>query len=755
MTHYLANKKKIISGSSLIKSVILISSLSFLSGCEYLLNHEPVAPEVDDLLESTDQPAPRRNTAEKIDDQESGLAVEEADKQPEFYPGNGVFIGHSHYENDPGANEGGSVKGDVTLNFQDTDIHEVVKVVLGDLLKKNYLIDPAVSGTVNIQTSNPLKRDDLIPVLDNLLQMSGATMLDSGGILKIVPSSNAALASLPPGIGNSVSSRSGGFHTQIVPLRYVGADEINKILQPFLKDTLSQVYPQRNLIILSGAQSDLRRLVETIHIFDVDWLKGMSLAMVPINHAEATEIVGELDQLFGKSSGSPMADIVRFIPLERLNSIIVVTQQRRYLKEMSQWIQRLDRSDGLAGQRLYVYQVQNQRADELAQVLNNIFTDQESSTSQFTEPELAPGLEPTILDSTSQTDHVNHDDAGIDNDHEINKQQKRSSSGSSVVTGDGITLPGTDSVKIISDDTNNSLVILASPSDYQMVETALRKLDITPLQVLIEASIIEVTLTDELSYGLEWFFKNETGIGNKNGEARLDLGDAGLNALSPGFSYGIVDAAGAVRAVLNTLATESKVNVLSSPSLMVLDNHTATINVGDQVPILTSQSTSNLTADAQTVNQIEYRDTGVLMTVTPRVNASGLIIMDIKQEVTDVAETNSSGIDAPTFQQRSIESTISVNSGNTIVLGGLIRDNRANTEAGIPGLHNAPIIGPLFGNTSDTLRRTELVILLTPRAIRDDQDTWEVTNEFKQKLKDLRRTMEEDHSLIQQLDQLE
>lgn len=711
--------------------VLLILALFTLSACESLVNHEPVAPEIDDLLDSTDQPV-NRTVVEDINSEESISIAEEPEKLPEFYPGNGVFVGHSHYTDDSNFGSEKS-KGDVTLNFQDTDIHEVVKVVLGDLLKRNYLIDPSISGSVNIQTSKPLLRDDLLPILEDLLQMSGATMIESDGLIKIVPSSNAALSSLPPGIGSSITSNSGGFHTQIVPLRYVGVEEIHKILQPFLKDTIVQTYPQRNLIILSGAQSDLKRLVETIHIFDVDWLKGMSLAMVPINYAESNDIVRELDELFGQASGSPLADIVRFIPLERLNSIIVVTQQPRYLKEMTTWIQRLDRSDGVGGQRLYVYQVQNKRAAELADVLNNIFSDQQSSFSQFADPELAPGLEPVVLES----------DSNGGEEQVIDDQQTNNSSRSSAVVGDGLALPRTDAVKIIADESNNSLVILASPTDYQMVESALRKLDITPLQVLIEASIIEVTLTDELSYGLEWFFKNKTGFGE--GQGSLDLnGTSGLSALVPGFSYGIVDAAGDLRAIFNALASESKVNVLSSPSLMVLDNHTATINIGDQVPILTSQSTSNITDDSRTVNQIEYRDTGVLMTVTPRVNASGLIIMDIKQEVTDVAQTTTSGIDAPTFQQRSLESTVSVNTGNTIVLGGLIRDNRSDSEGGVPGLHKAPLIGPLFGQSTNSLRRTELVVLLTPRVIRNDLDAWEVTHEFKQKLKDLREQMEDD-----------
>ncbi len=701
-----------------------------MPACETLVTHSSAAPEIDDLLMILPDPGKleQKEFFAKTEVEKTEVASKE--RPPEFYPGNGVFIGHSHYEN---VSDSITRKpdGDITLNFQDTDIHEVVKVLLGDLLKKNYVIDPAVSGTVNIHTSSPLSRGDVLPVLDSLLQMSSATMIEqSNGLIKVIPSVNATLSSLPPGIGSSISSRSGGFHTQIVPLRYVGAEEINKIIQPFLTDTIAQVYPQRNLIILSGAQADLRRLVETIHIFDVDWLKGMSLAMVPLNYAEANDVVNELDELFGNSSGSPLAEIVRFIALERLNSIVVVTQQPRYLREMSSWIQRLDRSDGISGQHLFVYHVQNTRAHELSEVLKNIFTDTKD-TGNFSSPELAPGLDPVEMNSAQGEDDLLN-----------NSTQNRRRSGLSVFGG-GAKLPVKDSVKIIADDSNNSLVILASPSDFKMIENALLKLDVTPLQVLIEASIIEVTLTDDLSYGLEWFFKNKTGISGKNGVGKLDLGDAGLASLAPGFSYGIVDAAGSFRAVLNTLASESKINVLSSPSLMVLDNHTASINVGDSVPILTSQATSTLTADAQTVNQIEYRDTGVLMTVTPRVNASGLIMMDIKQEVTDVAATNSSGIDAPTFQQRSIESSISVNSGSTIILGGLIRDNRTLSGSGIPILHKTPFIGPLFGKTSDTLRRTELVILLTPRAIRNGHDAWKVTNEFKQKLNELRNSMED------------
>lgn len=718
-------------------TTLSVSCVLFLAGCESLVKHDQTAPEVDDLLIRSDRPI----SPEKISVGNVPLDApnnQERDKTAEYYSGNGVFIGQP-YRDSGQESSGEGEKGDVTLNFQDTDIHEVVKVILGDLLKKNYVIDPAVAGTVNIQTSNPLKRSDLIPTLENLLLMSNASLVERNGLIKIIPATNAALESLPPSVGRRVSSGTPGYQTQIVPLRYVSAQQILKILQPFLKTTAAQVDPGRNIIILTGSQSNIRRLTETVRIFDVDWLKGMSLAIVPLNYAESKDVVKELVDLFGLRSKSPLEGVIRFVSLERLNSVIVISQQPRYLQEMTRWIERLDRSDGVSGQKLFVYQVQNTRAEELAEVLNKIFSDGNSSSSgQVPDAELAPGLEPVTMQSE---DNIGGVEEGSEEATPV--QQITSSSGD----GDGVSIPGKNAVKIIADDANNSLVILASPTDYLMVENALRKLDITPLQVLIEASIIEVTLTDNLRYGLEWFFKTESGIGNKNGQVRLDQGTAiagpdGVGPISPGFSYGIVDAAGAIRAVLNALAEESRVNVLSSPSLMVLDNRTATINVGDSVPILNSTSTGTLVPNAPVVNQIEYRDTGVLMTVTPRVNAGGLITLEVKQEVTDV--TNPDAPRGPTFQQRSIESTISVQSGNTIVLGGLIRDNRSDNNSGIPVLHKAPIIGPLFGQSSDNLTRTELVVLLTPRAIQNEEDSWRITNEFKEKLRDVEHSLKRD-----------
>ena len=362
--------------------------------------------------------------------------------------------------------------------------------------------------------------------------------------------------------------------------------------------------------------------------------------------------------------------------------------------------------------------MQNAKATEIGDILSQIFSTSTSTTSNLRASELAPGLSPIEISSTN-----------------TDSDAKARPIGGGNVNESGIALPNSESIEIIADDVRNALVVLATPQDYKMVAEAIKKLDVIPLQVLIEASILEVSLRDDLSYGVEWFFKN--GLGDKRGRGTLDLGDSGISALSPGFSFTVIDAADQVRVALNALQNESEINVLSSPSLMVLDNQTAMINVGDEIPVPTRQSVSNIDPTSPTVNEIQFRQTGVTLTVTPRVNSGGLVTMEIKQEVSSAISTTSSNIDAPTIQQRQIESVVAINSGETIVLGGLIQNTQTENEGGLPGLHRIPLIGKLFGQTSNENRRTELLVLITPRVVRNRNEARSITNEFRNKLRGL------------------
>jgi len=292
-------------------------------------------------------------------------------------------------------------------------------------------------------------------------------------------------------------------------------------------------------------------------------------------------------------------------------------------------------------------------------------------------------------------------------------------------------------VTLIADDKRNALIVKATAADYAKIEQVIRKLDIWPFQVLVEVTIVDVELSGELSLGVEWFLKGAAG--GRRTEARLDLGAPGIAPVVPGFSYTVLDTANVIRGVLNMLASASKLKVLSSPTMMVLDNHKASIRVGDQVPVRTSEAAGITTSATLPViaSTIDYKDTGVLLEVTPRVNASGMVHMEIHQEVNDVQQTTSSGIDSPTINQRRITTTVAVQDGETVVLGGLIRDRKSGSETGIPLLHQIPLLGWLFKSRTDVTARSELIVVITPSAVRDQSEARAVTDELQKRMTEI------------------
>ena len=606
--------------------------------------------------------------------------------------------------------------GEITLNFQGTDIHEFIKVTLGDVLKLSYIIDPQVVGTVTIETTDPITKEELFPLLEELLSMNGAVIVKDGSYYRVIPKANAIKGNLSPTMATNESA--GGYAARIIPLSYIAAEEMQKILEPFLPEGGSiRVDNKRNLLILGGSPHEIDRLQETITIFDVDWLRGMSVALYPLDYVDPETLKTELDAILadGESDkdGTLLSGLVRTVAIERLNSILLISSTPAALRETDVWIHRLDRPGERAGQNLYVYNVQNAKATDIAEILDSIFSKRDANTTRSA-PSMAPGTTPVEISSTESGENV------ISTVQPVSARVE-------------VALPSGDSIEIIADDIRNALVVLATADDYKMVKATIKKLDVVPVQVLIEASIIEVGLTDDLNYGIEWFFKNS--IDNKEGRGTLDLGDAGIAALAPGFSYTIIDTASNVRLALNALEAVSDINVLSSPSLMVLDNQTAFINVGDSIPIATRRAVSTVDDSAPVVNEIEYRETGITLTVTPRVNNSGLVTMEIRQEVSDAIVTDTSNLDSPTLRKREIESVVAINSGDTIVLGGLIRDTKTYSESGIPILYKLPIIGKLFGTTNDDTSRTELLILITPRVVRNRNEAKGITEEFRRKLK--------------------
>lgn len=709
--------------------LLLAAAGLLLSGCNAI--HPDIVKGYTFGEEAPEFPEVKTETRGQAEAKPLEEPAERESRPAAFYePGTGIFVGAAPpimtvHE-----------RGNITLNFENTNLREVVKVILGDLLNANYNIDPGVQGAVTLQTSEPMSRGELIPTLELLLRMNNAALVSQDGLYNVVPRDNAMRGMLAPQLGNSGQPLPRGYSVRIVHLSYIAAEEMQKILEPFTTPgNVVRVDSVRNLLILAGGGPELARLLETVRIFDVDWLQGMSVALFTPDFVDADTLSTELQAVFGEGGESPLSGVIQFTTLQRLNALLVITPRPQYLEKVAEWVERLDRDSGGVGQRLFVYRVQNGRAADLATVLGEVFQ-RRGGDAVVAPPELAPGLEameiaspPPAAEAVESVLTTAEGAAAVPTVFTPGQQ----------AGGDGLAIGNGDAIRIIADEINNALVILASTQHYKQVEAALRRLDVSPQQVLIEATIAEITLKGNLKYGMEWFFTNQ--LGDKSGQGLLDLSatGAGIGANIPGFSYSIIDKAGAVRAVLNALASDSRLNVISSPSLMVLNNQTANIDVGEEVPVVTQQQQSTVGTASPIVNSIEYRNTGVLLAVTPRVNSGGMVVMDVEQEVSQVVEESTDTTTlTPTISKRSITTSVAVQSGQTVVLGGLIREQKVQTRSGIPGLYNMPIIGPLFGATVDDQMRTELVVLITPRAVRNPADAAQVTDEFRSKMESLR-----------------
>lgn len=667
-----------------------------------------------------------------------------ADASPRLEPR--IFRGNDTMVKLPGA-AGRPLRGEaVALRFEQAPIAEVVHAILGDMLKQNYTIHPPVTGEVTLHTLSPLPPDQILTVLESMLQANGLGIAqDATGIYHI--GRPEALKSFAPQ-SRRVGRLPAGNSLLIVPLQYVGASEMAEILAPVAGPTaFVRVDNFRNLLILAGSRGQLQGWMDIVEIFDVDLLKGMSVGLFPLQNTSVDEVEEALRLVTGNErsaapgrvvtgrpeaaaapAGTPLGGAMKILPIERLNAILIVTPRSAYLDIAREWIERFDRPDNDGGPRLYVYPVQNGSAAHLATLLNGIFGGGALDTRRSTRDSgVAPGLGTTTasaLGTNSPTTTASSGTVGG------NTATANASQVSQLTIGD---------VRVVADDQNNALLIYAPRTEYNKIEAALRQIDVAPSQVLIEASIVEVSLTDETRYGLQWFFTDNLRGRGWTGTGQLGLGASGGIVSQSGFSYTITNPLGEVRAVLNALADKQLLKVISSPSVMVLDNQTAEIKVGDQQPIRNART---VTDGGTTTDSISYKDTGVVLKVTPSVNAGNAIMMEIDQSVTDVGQ-----VDAATgqraFLQRQIASKVAVPSGETVVLGGLIRDNASRGRQGVPLLADLPIVGALFGTTTLNSDRTELLVMITPRVVRTERDVRDVTDEMKQRMFTLRSFLSE------------
>ncbi|MGN8119797.1 type II secretion system secretin GspD [Labrys sp. 22185] len=572
----------------------------------------------------------------------------------------------------------------MTLQFVNADIQDFAKSVFDDVLHEPVIIDPNLQGKITVRSGEPVDKASAIDIVRQMLEMNGAQLSKEGKVWRITSR----------GMG---APRSAGA-ARIVPLRNVDAEQARAAVQAFAGGNASvAALPGNGGLVLSGDPQQTEPLAQFVASLDVDQMKGQSFALIPLREAGAAAVSKDMQQVFAAAGKNFQA-----IAVPRMNAILVIASSAAQIQRARQWAGRLDRANQDEG-RVFVYPVQNRRAADLAVVLRQMFG--AGGGGQ----EGAGGAVSPAFQTKSLATPASLTTGGPANGQEAGAAPAEMEGNSSRIS-------------IQADMGTNSLVVTASPVEWRTVSSAISRLDVQPTQVLIEATIAEVALNNDLRYGVRWYFQT----GNHSfGLSDLDKGNLVAPSYPGGnYSFSVPSA----RVVLNALESVTNVEVISSPALTVLDNQTASLKVGDQVPIATRSSQGVTNPDAPILNDIQLKDTGIILSVTPRVNASGLVQLDISQEVSDVVPTTTSTLNSPTIQQRKIDTSVAVGSGAEIVLGGLIKTKREKGNGGIPILKDIPILGNAFRTgVKDLTGRTELLIILRPTVMGSRADVEAVT----------------------------
>lgn len=704
--------------------------------------------------------------------------------KPQLSTGSGHFIQPNALANPRQAAQGDDA---VTFNFENQPIQAVVKAILGDLLKKNYTIVPGVEGNISFSTSEPVNRDQALPILETLLSWTDNALVQRDGSYVVLPSKSAVGGNLVPSLG--AAAPQGGMQARLFPLRYISATEMKKLIKPFArKDAILLADPTRNLLVMSGTPQELANYQRTVRTFDVDWLRGMSVGVFSLQRAKVDQLMPKLDSMFGPHGDTPLAGMLRFIPIERTNALVVISTQPDYLHEVGDWIAKIDRGGGNQPQ-LFVYDVRNIKASDLAKYLARIYTNSGGGDNGGSGGQVGPGLTSGTLGSAdnanggtsmgstagsfgSSGDSGRGDGSsgfGDDSDNDSGTGMNGRSgnglgssdggfgagsgsngfgNGGGGSSGDQQYSSSDGSVRISSVDSNNQLLVRARPSQWSEIESAIKKLDTVPLQVQIETRILEVKLTGEFSFGVQWYLQGLTGSSGTPGSSGFKVGQpyrhrqvalgGGGNAFGgESLFYSFMNSN--LQVALRAMESSGNTKILSEPSLVVMNNQLAKIQVGDEIPVNQSFITSGLgsTGDTgvNTLGEVQYKNTGVILQVVPRVNPGGLVYLHLSQEVSAPGEKDNHG-NFP-IQKRLLQTDVAVQSGQTVLLGGLIQQNEGATDTGIPGLNKIPLLGRLFGTTDRHRDRTELLVLITPKVVTNADEARQVTDDYQRKFESL------------------
>src|SRR5215813_6200559 len=653
--------------------------------------------------------------------------------------------------------------GGYDLNFENTPVSNVAKVILGDILGVGYTIDPRVQGTISLASGRPVPRSDLLFVLESALRMTSVVLMRDAVGYRIVPLGEAI------GSGNvdrNPANAEPGYGISVVPLQHVSAATLIKLLDSFAtKPGAVRADSGRNMLLIQGTGPERQAAIETVLSFDAEWLRGQSVGIYPVRNSAPEPVVAEIEKIIDTGEGGLNQNMIKLQPISRMNSILVVTRKPELQKTAASWIMRLDSSDG-APTGVRVYRVRYGDARQMAKVLNEVFGGGSSSAAlDSPNNQIAPGSGAVMTSSgeqqaslggtarTRQQLGVAPDPRGAGTQQQQQQQQPGGQNtggfaGAPLETrgtsGGGPLLPG---VRITADAVNNTLLIFSSQENYRIIERTIRQIDRPQLQVAIDATVAEVTLNNNLNYGVQFFltssdlgFKPDRGsllnsnAGQSPGVDAAGVAGAFLNRAFPGFNF-LIGPEKQPKVILDALHAVTSVKVLSNPSIVVIDNQAATLQVGDDVPISTG-SANVLTTNNTIVNTIDYRSTGIILRVIPRVNVNGNVRLDIEQEISNVAPTAGAGTLTPTVSQRKVKSSIAVANGQTVLLAGLISERQQRGSSGLPLLDQLPgALGSAFSQRTNGTVRTELIIFIRPQVVRDSVDAHFVAEELRSKLR--------------------
>ena len=643
-------------------------------------------------------------------------------------PGTGVLMNAA-----PDAkkkDEGGTP---ISLSFENGDIREIVKNILGDLLGLNLIIDPRVQGTITIRTAKPISRSDIIPLLETVLRSSNAALVQDGAYWRVLPATEAVRGFAKPlTVGQSITNTTRGTSVVVYPAQFVGAKELMRILEPFARDPAStlRIDELRNFVFMSGPQSEVDRLIEIAGMFDINLLEGMSFALITLQGSDTKTVMADFEKILG-SQNNPFAGLLRIIPLERMNALLIVSAQARVVEEARTWIERLDAGGGDAGngQKLFVYTLQYTQAEKLQPILQAAISGR--GTMIGAAATVAPGqrqvnlsapVSPLAGQSIVQPGNASVNAAAA-NQPMIPNTNPNFGSGVGTAGQQGAALAR--NATIVADKDRNSLLIVATQSEFNAIESVIKKLDVAPKQVAIEVQIAEVSLSGDFQFGLQSYFQGKLG----SDQNRLTSENGFGSVLAAGFSY-TWRKTDAIQAILNLSEAKNKIRTISQPTLITLENQKASFSAGTQISVRTQTSTT--TGTVTSTDSFQYINTGIDVNVTPRVSGKN-VFLEIQQDISD-AGVAASGNPNPPIIKRSASTNVMVASGDTMIMGGLFQEGSRTASSGLPLLSGIPVIGGLFGSQHWQSNRTELVLLITPRVLSNEIETQQTVDEIRKRM---------------------